>query len=119
MKVLAVLGKLKNGQTVLVTDNKCQPFVAVNSYNPEDGTWSGGHYCSNLATISRYVMNIEPVIGYDRALEISGSAIDAMLEDGDGKATTVEWAHGDIDMQEHEMQWYGLDAVEDELEARA
>ena len=59
MKILANLGKLNDGSTVLVTQKAGEiEYVIANGFNPETQSWGSGSYLYDLEDLARAVLNV-------------------------------------------------------------
>ncbi len=111
MKVLAELGKLRTGATVVITDNKIQPFVVARDYDPsasENEQWSSGTYFASLIELALYVTYTEMPIGYQRMSEIASKAIDGLREDDEENAFNYLVEDSDLDMTDEELEYFGF-----------
>ena len=111
MKVLANLGKLKDGRNVLFLEARYQPYVIVRNYNPdapEGQQWDSGLYLNTLNQLAKAITAIENTIGYDRMSEIASKAIDNLDEEN------FEYFNDDVDLYDTEREYFGLEK-EDEI----
>ena len=78
MKILANLGKLKDGRTALVIENAYHPdYVIVSGFDEKTGTWDSGKYFDgNLTSFSREITNVNMTLGYDRLMGAFQSYVD-------------------------------------------
>lgn len=109
MRVLANLGKLKDGREVLFIDDSIQPFVVARNYNPaerEGQQWDNGIYFGSLDTLGSYVLGIERGITYNRMSEIADMTLHGMVEDDKDEA--MYFIENEIELDESEMEYFGL-----------
>lgn len=118
IKVLKNLGivNFERGYSALILENQYYPFYIVKNYNPEErpgNQWDYtiGYY-GNIIQFAKGILNYSDSIGYDRMSEIASKAIDALLDADD--VATLEWAHDEIDLNDDEMEYFGLNTVESE-----
>lgn len=111
MEILANLGKLKDGHTILVLYKaKRIEFVLATGFDEKTNTWGSGTYLYTIEDLARAILNANRTIGYDRMCEIASKAIDGLKEDDEAEA--LEYCKNEIDMDEDECKWFGL--MEDE-----
>ena len=58
MKILANLGQLNNGNTVLVTQKAGEiEYVIATGFNPEKESWGSGEYLYDLEDLARAILD--------------------------------------------------------------
>lgn len=113
MKILANLGTLKNGQTVLVIEKAARiEYVLATGFNADTNEWGSGTYLYNMDDLARAILYAERPIGYDRMSEIASKAIDGLREDDEDEAQ--EYCREEIEMDEEELEYFGLTESEDD-----
>lgn len=116
MKIIADLGKLNNGNNVLVLEKgKRIEFALASGYNPEapEGSqWDHGTYLYSLESLARAILYCEKPIGYDRMSEIASKAIDGLREDDE--ETAREYLMEEVELDEAELEYFGLEEWKEE-----
>ena len=109
MKILANLGKLKDGRTALVIEDAYSPDYAIVA-NFDEGTqsWSSALYFDgNLTEFAKAITDANLVIGYDRMKQIAEEYIS-----NDAEAAESSYVYdiltGTIGMDQAEMEELGL-----------
>ena len=113
MKILANLGKLNNGKTVLVTQKADRiEYILATNFDPEKEVWGHGDYLYDIEDLARAVLFANKTIGYDRMTEIASKAIDGLREDDEDEAQ--EYCRNEIEMDDEELEFFGLEASDDD-----
>jgi len=116
MKILADLGKLKNGRNVIVIQKADRiEYVLAEAYDPngpENSKWSSGTYLYDLESLAKAILYYNMPIGYDRMTEIASKAIDGLREDDETEAQI--YCEEEIEMDSDELEYFGFVESEDE-----
>ena len=116
MKILANLGKLNDGHTVLVTQKADRiEYVLATGFDEATQSWGSGTYLYDIEDLARAVLYANKPIGYDRMTEIASKAIDGLREDDEESAQ--EYCREEIEMDDTELEFFGLNESEDDYEA--
>lgn len=115
MKILANLGKLKDGRQALVIEDAYKPnYAIVSGFNAENGTWDSARYFDgDLTHFSREITNINMVVGYDRIMQIANDCIDHDTE-GTESVYVYEFLRNHVGMNTEEFRELDLDWLLDE-----
>ena len=101
---------------LLKRDTNFQPFIAAWDYDKETVSWRNGHYFQDLLSAARYIQMLiddkNHKINWHRMCEIASKAIDGLREDDE--ETAQEYCREVIEMDEDELEFFGLNESEDE-----
>ena len=115
-KVIANLGVLKDGRTVLVTEKANGiEFVVASGYDPtqpEGSQWEHGTYLNTVRDLANVITYTDMPIGYGRLVEIASKAIDGLRDNDEDEA--LEYCQDEIDMDEDELEFFGFELKENE-----
>ncbi len=115
MKILANLGKLKDGRTALVIEDAYKPnFVIVSGFDPATGTWSSGgkYFDGNLTAFCKEITDVNCVIGYERMKQIAQTYISNDAEAADS-SYVYDVLTGTVGMDLDEMKELGFGWIHD------
>lgn len=92
---------------------KIEPFVVAFKPNIKDGKiidWEAGHYFNDLTNAVNYAITKMEMYhpNYHRLCEIASKAIDGLVEDD--KDTAYEFFANEIEMDNQEAEYFGLNA---------
>lgn len=114
MRVIADLGKLRDGRNVLVLKkaNKIE-YVVARNYNPdarEGEQWDNGLYFNDLTNLSDAISYINHVVGWDRMEEIATSALNYI----DSIDQLEDFLYdSSLDLNNKEKEYFELEIKED------
>ena len=117
MKVLAEIGTLNDGRTVLMIQDAYNPnYVVVSNYDREAQSWdSGTYFDGNLTSLAEYITDVNKKIGYSRMEQIAKDYISQDIEARDDLsyvALDLEQVMCEGEIRELGFDWV-LDAAED------
>lgn len=117
MKVIADLGKLRDGRNVLVLKkaNRIE-YVVARNYNPdarEGQQWDSGLYIYNLTSLASTISNINHTVGVSRMDEIATRALDYI--DSTGQLEDFLYDN-DLDLSVEEKEYFELETEDDQDE---
>lgn len=88
-----------------------EPWIASYGYNKEDGTWRQGHYFQTCRDAVRYIESKLQMIPFERMSEIATQMLH-YLKDNEELEDALECM--DIDLDESEMEYFGLQMEDEE-----
>ena len=92
------------------------PFVVAYEVNKQDGEvvdWAFGHYFDDLFNATDFArasgkrMDEKQAIQFSRLEEIASKVIDGLIQDDE--ETAYEYFAGEVEMDSHEAEYFGLD----------
>ena len=117
MRVIADLGKLRDGRNVLVLEKANEiEYVIARNYNPdarEGEQWDNGLYIYNLTSLSSTISNINHTVGVSRMEEIATEALDYI--DSIGQLEDFLYDK-DLDLSVEEKDYFGIETEDDQDE---
>lgn len=101
MKIVANLGKLTEGKTLILIEKAGRyEYVICRNFDPETESWASGEYYYDLESLAKGILYYTQPVNYDRMSEIATVALHGLVDNDCLDELD------DIDLEEDEKEYF-------------